>query len=232
MGRSSPTPPTIIMPEEVTPQAFQTIIPQRSFKDLAAAMNRTERAYNRAVGERYKAVGTAADLGARFAGDRMQEAASYASSLPKGTADERFQETPREFDVTSNNRGSFDTRPGQRSGSGRPRRGTGAGPTTTRRDPARDAATSRYKDLKKVYKDKVKKAKKDKGSGGKMKITKKPSWAEVKDKTYKPKSFEVQILPKLTEDADAAVIAPKFICSVIDSFTNLQSSEETFIPIA
>ena len=120
MGRSSPTPPTIIMPEEVTPQAFQTIIPQRSFKDLAEAMNRTEKAYNRAVGERYKAVGTAADLGARFAGDRMQEAASYASSLPKGTADERFQETPREFDVVSNNRGSFDTRPGRPIVTGKP----------------------------------------------------------------------------------------------------------------
>ena len=35
MGGSKPTPPTIIMPEESNPQAFQTIIPQKSYKDLA-----------------------------------------------------------------------------------------------------------------------------------------------------------------------------------------------------
>ena len=38
MGGSKPTPPTIIMPEESNPQAFQTIIPQKSYKDLAESM--------------------------------------------------------------------------------------------------------------------------------------------------------------------------------------------------
>ena len=42
MGGSKPTPPTIIMPEESNPQAFQTIIPQKSYKDLAESMRRTE----------------------------------------------------------------------------------------------------------------------------------------------------------------------------------------------
>ena len=43
MGGSKPTPPTIIMPEESNPQAFQTIIPQKSYKDLAESMGRTEK---------------------------------------------------------------------------------------------------------------------------------------------------------------------------------------------
>ena len=49
MGGSKPTPPTIIMPEESNPQAFQTIIPQKSYKDLAESMRRTEKEYNRLV---------------------------------------------------------------------------------------------------------------------------------------------------------------------------------------
>ena len=47
MGGSKPTPPTIIMPEESNPQAFQTLIPQKSYKDLAESMRRTEKEINR-----------------------------------------------------------------------------------------------------------------------------------------------------------------------------------------
>ena len=50
MGGSKPTPPTIIMPEESNPQAFQTIIPQKSYKDLAESMRRTEKEINRING--------------------------------------------------------------------------------------------------------------------------------------------------------------------------------------
>ena len=49
MGGSKPTPPTIIMPEESNPQAFQTIIPQKSYKDLAESMRRTEKEINRII---------------------------------------------------------------------------------------------------------------------------------------------------------------------------------------
>ena len=66
MGGSKPTPPTIIMPEESNPQAFQTIIPQKSYKDLAESMGRTEKEYNRLVDQRYDTVGTAAEMGASF----------------------------------------------------------------------------------------------------------------------------------------------------------------------
>ena len=51
----------------------------------------------------------------------MQEAASYASSLPAATSpDTSFRGTPREFAVTSNEEGTFDTVAGQKSGAGFP----------------------------------------------------------------------------------------------------------------
>ena len=68
MGGSKPTPPTIIMPAESNPQAFQTIIPQKSYKDLAESMQRTEREINRLAGQRYDEVGTPEEIGARKKG--------------------------------------------------------------------------------------------------------------------------------------------------------------------
>ena len=130
MSGSKPTPPTIIMPEESNPQAFQTIIPQKSYKDLAESMRRTEKEYNRLVDQRYDTVGTAAEMGARNRGIEMQERASYLSSLPRGgSPDERFKETPRAFPIKSNRRSTFDTVPGSMSGFGGSRPGTGPGPT-------------------------------------------------------------------------------------------------------
>ena len=130
MGGSKPTPPTIIMPEESNPQAFQTIIPQKSYKDLAESMRRTEKEINRLTAQRYDEVGTPAEIGAKQRAIEMQEAASYASSLPRGgSPDERFKETPRPFAIKSNRRATFDTVPGAMSGFGGSRPGTGPGPT-------------------------------------------------------------------------------------------------------
>ena len=130
MGGSKPTPPTIIMPDESNPQAFQTIIPQKSYKDLAESMRRTEKEINRLTAQRYDEVGTPAEIGAKQRAIEMQEAASYASSLPRGgSPDERFKETPRPFAIKSNRRATFDTVPGAMSGFGGSRPGTGPGPT-------------------------------------------------------------------------------------------------------
>ena len=130
MGGSKPTPPTIIMPEESNPQAFQTIIPQKSYKDLAESMRRTEKEINRLTAQRYDEVGTPAEIGAKQRAIEMQEAASYLSSLPRGgSPDERFKETPRPFAIKSNRRATFDTVPGAMSGFGGSRPGTGPGPT-------------------------------------------------------------------------------------------------------
>ena len=73
MGGSKPTHPTIIMPEESNPQAFQTIIPQKSYKDLAESMRRTEKEYNRLLESRYDTVGTAAEMGARTKSRSIQQ---------------------------------------------------------------------------------------------------------------------------------------------------------------
>ena len=130
MGGSKPTPPTIIMPEESNPQAFQTIIPQKSYKDLAESMRRTEKEINRITAQRYDEVGTPAEIGAQQRAIEMQEAASYKASLPRGgSPDERFKETPRPFPIKSNRRATFDTVPGSMTGFGGSRPKTGPGPT-------------------------------------------------------------------------------------------------------
>ena len=129
MGGRKETPPTIIMPAEGAPQAFQTIVPQKSYKDMAESTLRTEKEINRLMGQRYNEVGTPEEIGARKKGVEMQAAASYLSSLPKGPVDERFKETPRAFPVKSNRRSTFDTVPGSMSGFGSTRPGTGRPPT-------------------------------------------------------------------------------------------------------
>ncbi len=130
MGGRKETPPTIIMPAEGAPQAFQTIVPQKSYKDIAESTLRTEKEINRLMGQRYDEVGTPEEIGARKKGVEMQAAASYLASLPKGPVDERFKETPRAFPVKSNRRATFDTVPGSMSGFGSTRPGTGRPPTS------------------------------------------------------------------------------------------------------
>ena len=191
MGGSKPTPPTIIMPEESNPQAFQTIIPQKSYKDLAESMGRTEKEYNRLVDQRYDTVGTAAEMGARDKGIQMQERASYLSSLPRGgSPDEGFKETPRAFAIKSNRRGTFDTVPGAMSGFGGTRPGTGAGTTMgagIKNDPAKEAAAVRYEKSKEAYAKALNKAKTTPRSF--MPETKDPGFAQNKDDLYLPKQI-------------------------------------------
>ena len=188
MGGSKPSPPTIIMPEESNPQAFQTIIPQKSYKDLAESMGRTEKEYNRLVDQRYDTVGTAAEMGARDKGIQMQERASYLSSLPRGgSPDEGFKETPRAFAIKSNRRGTFDTVPGAMSGFGGTRPGTGAGTTMgggIKNDPAKEAAAIRYEKSKEAYAKALNKAKTTPRSF--MPETKDPGFAQNKDDIYLP----------------------------------------------
>ncbi len=185
MGGSKPTPPTIIMPEESNPQAFQTIIPQKSYKDLAESMRRTEGEINRVMGQRYDEVGTPQEIGARAKGIEMQSAGSYLASLPKGPADESFKETPREFPIKSNRRSTFDTVPGSVAGYGKARTGTGS--VMQQSDPAREAAKKRFDDSKVAYAEAVKKAKSTPRSF--MPLTKDPGFAQNKDEMYIPQQI-------------------------------------------
>ena len=194
MGGRKETPPTIIMPAEGAPQAFQTIVPQKSYKDMAESTLRTEKEINRLMGQRYNEVGTPEEIGARKKGVEMQAAASYLASLPKGPVDERFKETPRAFPVKSNRRATFDTVPGSMSGFGSTRPGTGRPPTggaggqmgtmPVQTDPAKEAAKKRFDESKKAYEAALDKAKKTPRSF--MAETKDPAYAQNPDSMFIP----------------------------------------------
>ena len=195
MGGRKETPPTIIMPAEGAPQAFQTIVPQKSYKDIAESTLRSEKEINRLMGQRYDEVGTPDEIGARKKGVEMQAAASYLASLPKGPVDERFKETPRAFPVKSNRRATFDTVPGSMSGFGSTRPGTGrpatggtgsgqVGALPVQTDPAKEAAKKRFDESKKAYEAALEKAKKTPRSF--MAETKDPAYAQNPDSMFIP----------------------------------------------
>ena len=169
----------IIIPEGEKPKAFQTVIPQKSYKDLAESMGRTETEYNRLLDSRYDMTGTGAQLGAKQRGIEMQEAASYASSLPAASSpDTSFRGTPREFDIKSKGN-TFETTAGQ-SPKATP---TAAAPAKTL---AREAAEMRQKDAKDYYLAAVKKAKETPRSY--MEPTKDPGFAQNPSDIYLPKA--------------------------------------------
>ena len=167
----------IIIPEGEKPKAFQTVIPQKSYKDLAESMGRTETEYNRLLDTRYDMTGTGAQIGAKQRGIEMQEAASYASSLPKGSADQSFRGTPREFNIKSKGN-TFETAAGQSP------KATPSAPTPAK-SLAKQAAERRYGDAKDYYLAAVEKAKKTPRSY--MEPTKDPGFAQNDPSIYLPK---------------------------------------------
>ena len=169
----------IIIPEGEKPKAFQTVIPQKSYKDLAESMGRTETEYNRLLDTRYDMTGTGAQIGAKQRGIEMQEAASYASSLPKAESpDTSFRGTPREFDIKSKGN-TFETTAGQ-SPKATP---TATAPAKTL---AREAAEMRQKDAKDYYLAAVQKAKDTPRSY--MQPTKDPGFSQNPSSIYLPKN--------------------------------------------
>ena len=174
--------PNIVIPPAETPRAFQTIIPRKSYKDLAESMGRTEQEIIRAEGNRQDMTGTAQQIGAKQRGIEMQEAASYASSLPAAASpDTSFRGTPREFEVTSNTGGTFDTAAGQKSGSSQAK-----AQVTPSKTLAREAAETRYGDAKDYYLEAVKKAKATPKSY--MEPTKDPGFSQNPSDIYLPKA--------------------------------------------
>tara|TARA_R100000234_G_scaffold57523_1_gene34748 strand:- start:888 stop:1487 length:600 start_codon:yes stop_codon:yes gene_type:complete len=175
----------IVIPEGEAPRAFQTVIPQKSYKDLAESMNRTEKEYNRVLDQRYDMVGTGADIGAKQRGIEMQEAASYASSLPSASSpDTSFKATPRPFDITSKGN-TFQTTEGQFL-IATPAAATPA-PATPPKSLAKEAAELRHKDAKEYYLAAVQKAKDTPRSY--MPETVNPGFAQNKSDIYLPKAL-------------------------------------------
>ena len=211
MGGSKPSAPTVIMPAETQPQQFQSVIPEKSFKDLAQQMGRIEKETGKIQDQRYDEVGPHAEIGAKQRAIETQEAASYKASLPRGgSPDERFKETPRPFPIKSNRRATFDTVPGSMTGFGGSRPNTGPSPTRGgggRRavgqvgpppgrsgffpfprkpsNPAKEAASMRYNQAKSNYFDALNKAKTKKPTF--MPETVNPGFAQNPDDLYLPK---------------------------------------------
>ena len=184
MGGSKPSAPTVIMPAETKPQQFQSVIPEKSFKDLAEQMNRIETETGKIQDQRYDEVGTPAEMGARSKGTNFKAAAAYLASLPSSMPDTSFQSTPRPFDITST-AGTFNQKAGQTASK------TGSGTVTprpkTQLDYVKDAAKQNLDNAKQEYLDAVKLAK-TKGRP-KATITKDPSFATQDPKDLLPRRY-------------------------------------------
>ena len=167
MGGPKPSAPTVIMPAQTKPQQFQTIIPEKSFKDLAEQMGRIETETGKIQDQRYDEVGTPSEIGARAKGTNMLAADAYLSSLPKNVPDTSFQTTPRPFDITAT-KNAFGQRVGQTI-------------------PASTGASSAPKTASKSQLDAVKLSK-TKGRP-KPTITKDPSFAKQDPKDFLPKQY-------------------------------------------
>ena len=185
MGGSRPPGQVIMMPEKKpAAQTFLQITPQKSYQALAESMGRIEKETDKFQGQRYDEVGTPEELGARMAGHRVQEAASYLASLPTGQdRPVGFQNTPRPFDIQSTPQGTA-TVPTTQTASAQP--GITTPPTVSSQfQPAVDAAAVRLSDAMNAYT----KAKQRAASTGRPQgtISPTPAWAKVEDKEWNPK---------------------------------------------
>ena len=185
MGGSKPSAPTVIMPAETKPQQFQTVIPEKSFKDLAEQMGRIETETGKIQEQRYDEVGTPAEIGARAKGRNVRSAAAYLASLPSAMADTSFQTTPRPFDIKSTPSAAT-TVPGQTGLKGGQSTATGTTPKS-QLDYVKDAAKENLDQAKKEYSAALKLAQ-TKGRP-KPTITKDPSFAKQDPKDYLPRQY-------------------------------------------
>ena len=185
MGGSKPSAPTVIMPAETKPQQFQTIIPEKSFKDLAQQMNRIETETGKIQEQRYDEVGTPAEIGARSKGREVRSAAAYLASLPSAMPDTSFQTTPRPFDIKSTPSAAT-TIPGQTGMKGGQSTASSK-QVKSQLDYVKDAAKDNLDRAKKEYSDALKLV----ATRGRPKptITKDPSFATQDPKDYLPKRY-------------------------------------------
>ena len=140
--------PTIQIPEQEQSKAYQTLIPQSSFQNVAEYMGRLDKEYNRLLDQTYNEVGTSAERGARARGVEMQERASYLASLPKrensffggrsNSQTDKFSGGSIGGVLAAGLRGISDNR---------------------KQSPAIDAASMRFNNAKTAYNDAVTKAK-------------------------------------------------------------------------
>ena len=195
MGGSKPSAPTVIMPAETKPQQFQSVIPEKSFKDLAEQMNRIETETGKLQEQRYDEVGTPAEMGARTKGTNFKAAAAYLASLPSAMPDTSFQTTPRPFGITSTP-GTFNQTVGQAGSKTGVSTASGTKPKS-QLDYVRDAAKQNLDNAKQEYLDAVQLAKTK--PRPKATITKDPSFAtqdpmDLLPRRYNPDTKSMDIV--------------------------------------
>ena len=195
MGGSKPSAPTVIMPAETKPQQFQSVIPEKSFKDLAEQMNRIETETGKIQDQRYDEVGTPAEMGARSKGTNFKAAAAYLASLPSAMPDTSFQTTPRPFGITSTP-GTFNQTVGQAGSKTGISTASGTKPKS-QLDYVKDAAKQNLDNAKREYLDAVKLAKTK--PRPKATITKDPSFAtqdpmDLLPRKYNPDTGKMDIV--------------------------------------
>ena len=118
---------------------------------------------------------------------------TYESSLPGQSRirEDRFLETPREFPIRSNNRSTFDTRPGKTAGKNKARRLRGGG--KIEKTSAQKAAGMLRKDAASDYRRALKRVEQERKKGRKslfLKYPKNPGFAKNKDEIFAPKDYE------------------------------------------
>lgn len=195
MGGSKPSAPTVIMPAETKPQQFQSVIPEKSFKDLAEQMNRIETETGKLQEQRYDEVGTPAEMGARTKGTNFKAAAAYLASLPSAMPDTSFQTTPRPFGITSTP-GTFNQTVGQAGSKTGVSTASGTKPKS-QLDYVKDAAKQNLDNAKQEYLDAVQLAKTK--PRPKATITKDPSFAtqdpmDLLPRRYNPDTGNMDIV--------------------------------------
>lgn len=84
MGGSSPSAPVTYMPAPTAPTLYTSKIPEADYGRIADYLARIKEDTRMKQNQRYREVGTPAEIGARQKGIQMQESASYLASLPKG----------------------------------------------------------------------------------------------------------------------------------------------------
>jgi len=190
---SSRTPGQVIMMPEKKPaaRAYTQITPQISYQALADQGKRIDEETAKIQGQRYDMTGTDAEIGARMAGHRVQEAASYLASLPTGKdMATGFQPTGRPFQIQSTPQGTA-TVPTTQTASSMPSTNIGATQSINPKyQSAVDAAAVRLADATKAYTTAKTKAATQPRPKGTVHDT--PSWAKVPDKTWMPKEFEYE----------------------------------------
>lgn len=84
MGGSKPSAPKVIMPAPTAPIVFQSVVPEQSYRDLAAQLGRYQEQQGEIAKQKYAEVGTPAEIGARQAARDVKSEQAYLASLPGG----------------------------------------------------------------------------------------------------------------------------------------------------